>query len=127
MPTNLLLLGAAYQHGCLPVSADAIEQAIRLNGAAVEKSLSAFRWGRAAIARPELVDEILNPAAPEPVVEGRALEILEATGATGELRRLLSVRIPELVAYKSAKYARDYADAVMAVAARDGEVAEAYA
>ncbi|MDQ4124120.1 MAG: 2-oxoacid:acceptor oxidoreductase family protein, partial [Actinomycetota bacterium] len=127
MPTNLLLLGAAYQHGCLPVSADAIEQAIRLNGAAVEKSLNAFRWGRAAIAFPELVDEILNPADPEPVVAGKALEILESTGATGELRRLLAVRIPELVAYKNARYAREYADAVMEVAARDTEIAEVYA
>ncbi|HEV2812280.1 MAG TPA: DUF6537 domain-containing protein, partial [Solirubrobacteraceae bacterium] len=135
MPTNLLLLGAAYQHGCLPVSADAIEQAIRLNGAAVEKSLSAFRWGRASIAQPELVHDVLNPVEPEPVVDGRALEILEGTGATGELRRLLAVRIPDLVAYKSAKYARSYADAVMAVARAEAErgapgetaVAEAYA
>jgi len=46
MPTNLLLLGAAYQHGCLPVSAQAIEQAIRLNGAAVDKSLAAFAGPR---------------------------------------------------------------------------------
>jgi indolepyruvate ferredoxin oxidoreductase len=127
MPTNLLLLGAAYQHGCLPVSADAIEQAIRLNGAAVDKSLASFRWGRAAIAQPELVDEILNPTTPEPVVDGKALEILEATGATGELRRLLSVRIPDLVAYQTATYAREYADAVMEVAKADEEVAVAYA
>jgi indolepyruvate ferredoxin oxidoreductase len=127
MPTNLLLLGAAYQHGCLPVSADAIEQAIRLNGAAVDKSLAAFRWGRAAVAQPELVHDVLHPAAPEPVVEGKALEILEATGATGELRELLSVRIPDLVAYQSARYAREYADAVMAVAERDRDVAVAYA
>ena len=127
MPTNLLLLGAAYQHGCLPVSADAIEQAIRLNGAAVDKSLAAFRWGRAAVAQPELVHDVLNPAVPEPVVDGKALDILEATGATGELRRLLSVRIPDLVAYQSAKYAREYAEAVMEVAARDEEVAIAYA
>ncbi|HEX8123789.1 MAG TPA: indolepyruvate ferredoxin oxidoreductase family protein [Solirubrobacteraceae bacterium] len=127
MPTNLLLLGAAYQHGCLPVSADAIEHAIRLNGAAVEKSLSAFRWGRATVAQPELVHDVLHPVEVEPKVDGKALKILEATGATGELRRLLSVRIPELVAYKNARYAREYADAVMEVAARDAEIAEAYA
>src|SRR3954451_9686021 len=66
MPTNLLLLGAAYQHGCLPVSSEAIEQAIRLNGAAVEKSLAAFAWGRAAVARPDAVEAALNPPAPEP-------------------------------------------------------------
>jgi indolepyruvate ferredoxin oxidoreductase len=127
MPTNLLLLGAAYQHGCLPVSADAIEQAIRLNGAAVEKSLASFRWGRASVSHPDLVHDVLNPETPEPVVDGKALKILEATGATGELRRLLAIRIPELVAYKNAKYAREYADAVMEVAAHDAEVAEAFA
>ncbi len=127
MPTNLLLLGAAYQHGCLPVSADAIEQAIRLNGAAVDKSLASFRWGRAAIAHPELVEDVLNPKVPEPEVDGKALAILEATGATGELRRLLAVRIPDLVAYQSARYARRYADAVMEVARVDAEVGEAYA
>ena len=127
MPTNLLLLGAAYQHGCLPVSAEAIEQAIRLNGAAVDKSLAAFRWGRASVSHPELVHDVLNPREPEPVVEGKALAILESTGATGELRRLLAIRIPELVAYQSAKYAREYAGAVMEVAKRDPEIAEVYA
>lgn len=135
MPTNLLLIGAAYQHGCLPVSAEAIEQAIRLNGAAVDKSLAAFRWGRAAIARPELVDELLHPPVDEPALDGAALKIVEATGATGELRRLLEVRVPDLVAYQSARYARRYADDVMAVAKVEGQrgapgetaVAEAYA
>jgi indolepyruvate ferredoxin oxidoreductase len=135
MPTNLLLLGAAFQHGCLPVSAAAIEQAIRLNGAAVEKSLAAFAWGRAAVARPELVDELLHPPAPEREVPRRAQEIVEKTGATGELRRLLEVRVPELVAYQSARYAQRYADDVMAVARREAErgapgetaIAEAYA
>jgi indolepyruvate ferredoxin oxidoreductase len=135
MPTNLLLLGAAFQHGCLPVSAAAIEQAIRLNGAAVDKSLAAFAWGRAAITHPGLVDELLHPPLPERTLDGAALEIVEATGATGELRRLLEVRVPELVAYQSARYARRYADDVMAVARAEAErgapgetaVAEAYA
>src|SRR5204862_861171 len=46
LPANLLLLGAAFQHGCLPLSAGAIERAIELNGAGVEANLAAFRWGR---------------------------------------------------------------------------------
>ncbi|MCW2983333.1 MAG: Indolepyruvate ferredoxin oxidoreductase, partial [Conexibacter sp.] len=60
MPTNTLLIGAAYQAGCLPLSADALEQAIRLNGAAVERNLAAFAWGRAVVAAPEAVQEVLE-------------------------------------------------------------------
>jgi indolepyruvate ferredoxin oxidoreductase len=127
MPTNLLLLGAAYQHGCLPVSADAIEQAIRLNGAAVDKSLSAFAWGRAAIARPEVVAALLDPPAPEPELRPVAREIVRATGASGELRRLLAVRVEDLVGYQDAAYALRYARDVMAVAAVDEEIGAAYA
>jgi indolepyruvate ferredoxin oxidoreductase len=135
MPTNLLLLGAAFQHGCLPVSSMAIEQAIRLNGAAVEKSLAAFAWGRAAVARPELVDAILNPVDGPVELSGEALAIIEGTGAVGELRRLLEVRVPDLIAYQSVRYAKRYADDVAAVMRAEAErgapgetaVAEAYA
>src|SRR6185503_12030421 len=42
MMTNTLALGAAYQRGLLPVSREALERAIALNGAAVEKNLAAF-------------------------------------------------------------------------------------
>jgi indolepyruvate ferredoxin oxidoreductase len=135
MPTNLLLLGAAFQHGCLPVSAEAVEQAIRLNGAAVDKSLAAFRWGRAAVARPELVEDLLHPPVPAPEVPAKALALVEASGATGELRRLLEVRVPEVAAYQSTRLARRYLRDVMAVARAEAErgapgetaVAEAYA
>ena len=135
MPTNLLLVGAAYQHGCLPVSAEAVEHAIRMNGAAVDTSLAAFRWGRASVARPELIEALLHPPVEPPVLDGVARTIVEATGATGELRRLLEVRVPDLVGYQSARYARRYADDVMAVARAEAErgapgetaIAEAYA
>ena len=45
---NVLLLGFAFQHGALPVSALAVESAIGINGVAVEENLAAFQYGRAA-------------------------------------------------------------------------------
>jgi indolepyruvate ferredoxin oxidoreductase len=127
MPTNLLLIGAAHQAGTLPLSADAIEHAIRLNGAAVDKSICAFRWGRAAVVKPELVDELLRPAPPVQELSAKARDIVDATGAHGELRRLLEIRVEDLIGYQSAKYAQRYADEVMTIAARDERIAEAYA
>ena len=44
----MFLLGYAYQLGCVPIGSAAIEQAIELNGAAVEMSRNAFRFGRLA-------------------------------------------------------------------------------
>ena len=55
MPANMILVGAAFQQGCLPLSQAAIHEAIRLNGAAVEDNLLAFAWGRAAAIRPDAV------------------------------------------------------------------------
>jgi indolepyruvate ferredoxin oxidoreductase len=46
--SNMFLLGYAYQLGCVPIGSEAIEQAIELNGAAVEMSRNAFRFGRLA-------------------------------------------------------------------------------
>ncbi len=46
--SNMLLMGLAYQLGHLPIPAAAIEEAIELNGAAVETNRQAFRFGRLA-------------------------------------------------------------------------------
>jgi len=140
MPTNTLLIGAAYQAGCLPLSADALEHAIRLNGAAVEKNLAAFAWGRAVVAAPEAVTAAVAGAEPAPHVaelDEAARAIVDATGATGELRRLLEIRVPELIAYMNGKpaLAREYAQDVARVAAVEAQrgapgetaIAEAYA
>ncbi len=54
--TNLFMLGYAYQQGLVPLSAEAIERAIELNGVAVEFNRGAFRWGRRAAVDPALVD-----------------------------------------------------------------------
>ncbi|MCW2991169.1 MAG: Indolepyruvate ferredoxin oxidoreductase [Solirubrobacterales bacterium] len=127
MPTNLLLIGAAFQAGTLPLSADAIEHAIKLNGAAVEKSLAAFRWGRASVAFPDLVGDVVDPSGAVEDVSVAARRIVEATGAEGELRRLLDIRVEDLLGYQGAKYAQRYADDVMAIASIDGPIGEVYA
>jgi indolepyruvate ferredoxin oxidoreductase len=52
---NIFVVGMAFQSGCLPVAAARLEQAIRLNGVAVDSNLAAFRWGRVQVADPEAV------------------------------------------------------------------------
>ena len=44
--SNMLLLGASWQKGLLPLSHEAISHAIKLNGAFVEQNLRAFEIGR---------------------------------------------------------------------------------
>jgi indolepyruvate ferredoxin oxidoreductase len=117
MMTNTLALGAAYQRGLLPVSAEALERAIELNGAAVEKNLAALRWGRAVVAAPDAVEAATRP--PEAVESVRELTgaeqelvTLAVNGDRGELRRIAEVRVPELVAYQDAGLALRWAEAV---------------
>ena len=51
----MFMLGFAFQHGGLPLSAEAVEKAIELNGEAVAMNVAAFRWGRRAAHEPEFV------------------------------------------------------------------------
>ncbi|NEB04185.1 indolepyruvate ferredoxin oxidoreductase family protein [Streptomyces sp. SID13726] len=115
---NMLLVGAAYQAGALPLTEEAIERAIELNGVAVEANIQAFRRGRQAVADPEALAtalEDLRPrpaAAPEPT--GRAAELIEAVGAgtDSELAASLKVRVPDLIDYQNEIYAARYTDLV---------------
>ncbi|TDE59057.1 indolepyruvate ferredoxin oxidoreductase family protein [Nonomuraea mesophila] len=100
MPANLLLLGAAYQLGCLPVSAASIERAITLNRASVEQNLAAFRWGRTAVSDPAAVRAIM---APPPVPEG--------------FDEVVAARAADLTGYQNATYARTYTEDVRRVRA----------
>ncbi|MGI9520455.1 MAG: indolepyruvate ferredoxin oxidoreductase family protein [Hyphomicrobiaceae bacterium] len=59
--SNMFLLGMAYQLGHVPVGAEAIEEAIRLNGAAVEMNHQAFRYGRLAAYDRAALDQIIKP------------------------------------------------------------------
>ena len=65
--SNMLVMGAAWQRGLVPLSLTAIREAIALNGAAVEANLRAFDIGRWAVERPEEALALLVPEAVAPV------------------------------------------------------------
>ena len=60
--SNMMVFGAAWQRGLIPVSYDALKQAIELNGAAVEKNLRAFDIGRWAVLYPQDAAKLLEPS-----------------------------------------------------------------
>ncbi|MGH2951721.1 MAG: indolepyruvate ferredoxin oxidoreductase family protein [Solirubrobacterales bacterium] len=126
MPANVLALGAAYQWGAIPLAAESIEAAIRLNGAAVEKNLAAFAWGRACVVSPDLIEQATKrPQAEEetrPPTEAEA-ELIARFGDDEELTQLVGIRVRELGDYQGLGYARDYADFVARV--REAERAAA--
>jgi indolepyruvate ferredoxin oxidoreductase len=98
---NLLVVGAAYQAGAIPISAAAIEDAISLNGVAVQANQAAFRWGRVAVAKPDVFQ---TATAPEKVADRRRAavpsELFDGCTVTGTVRDLLERRAADLVAYQ---------------------------
>jgi indolepyruvate ferredoxin oxidoreductase len=128
---NILQLGAAFQTGAIPLPAEAVERAIELNGAAVAANLQAFRRGRQLVADPDALHAELAPApvpAPVPTPEASAVRALVAAPEGSELARLLDIRVPDLVGYQHAGYARQYAEFVEEVrGAAEPAVTEAVA
>ena len=55
--SNMFIVGNAYQSGLIPIKANAIEQAIQLNGVSIDENIHAFRLGRHSI---NMKEEILN-------------------------------------------------------------------
>ncbi len=104
--TNLFLLGFAYQQGLLPLSAEAIEKAITLNGVSTELNLQAFRWGRRAVLEREAVEKLARPA-----------ELAEPIGQT--LKEIVDWRVDFLTQYQNSAYAKRYRDKVEQVRALD--------
>lgn len=59
--SNMMIFGGAWQRGLIPLSLEAVQAAIRLNGAAVERNLRAFEIGRWAVLFPEQAQSVLAP------------------------------------------------------------------
>ncbi|MDX2160300.1 MAG: indolepyruvate ferredoxin oxidoreductase family protein [bacterium] len=128
MQANMIVVGAAYQLGLIPLRAETIEDVIRLNGVSVKTNLLAFRIGRKAAADPSwqplsaLKRDGDLEIAPELSAEAR--QIIDSVGAEGELRRLLEIRVPELIAYQNAAYARQYTAFIARVREKESAVTD---
>ncbi len=96
---NIFMVGYAYQLGALPLSAEAIEKAIELNGEAVPMNLAAFRFGRRAAHDAMSVEALVKPA-PDAASDARRL--------SQSLDEMVSRRVAFLTAYQNAAYAARY-------------------
>ena len=99
---NLFTLGYAWQKGLIPVSREAIAQAVTLNGVSVKMNLSAFTWGRRAAVDEQAVRTVIGAK-------------LEAKPET--LDDILARRVAFLTDYQDAAYAESYSTFVQKVRA----------
>ncbi|WP_186131191.1 indolepyruvate ferredoxin oxidoreductase family protein [Burkholderia gladioli] len=94
---NVFMLGMACQLGSLPVSPEAIERAIELNGEAAAMNLAAFRWGRRAAHEPALVLEVMS-----------SLAATRRDQAAATIHEIVERRATFLAAYQDQAYALRY-------------------
>jgi len=119
---NILLLGAAFQAGALPLRAEAIERAIELNGVGVEDNLQAFRTGRLRVASSIDSHGSVTPQASAGLSSGStAPASVQAVGEQpiGDYETIFTTRENDLSDYQDRAYARRYADVLGR--ARDAE------
>lgn len=104
---NMVLMGAAWQQGGIPLSLEAIHRAIELNGVAVAKNMQAFDLGRLAMAAPDEARALTGESAP----------ILLDAHRDQTLDEVMALRVRNLTDYKDAAFAKSYSDRVAEVKA----------
>jgi indolepyruvate ferredoxin oxidoreductase len=112
--SNMLGIGYCYQIGTLPVSAEAIEKAIELNGEEVAMNIAAFRYGRRIAVDPKSVEALIKQ---QPELQNDALKLSQTFDETVERR------VEFLTAYQNARYAKRYRGLVEKVRAAEAEKA----
>jgi indolepyruvate ferredoxin oxidoreductase len=110
---NLFMLGYAYQKALIPVSAEALNKAIELNGVAVGFNKQAFLWGRRTAHDREAVLRASTPQTAVPA-NRRLSESFD---------ELVKRRVADLTSYQDAAYAAQYEELVRRVARAESEKA----
>nr|WP_297387238.1 indolepyruvate ferredoxin oxidoreductase family protein [uncultured Roseateles sp.] len=121
MPSNIVMLGACWQRGLVPVSFEALMRAIELNGVAVENNKTAFALGRLAIAAPEALRRLAGEQAGSAVQWFNFDQLDDRDGQPG----LIARRKAFLTEYQDAAYASRYEALVQRVRAAESALGEA--
>lgn len=121
MPSNIVMLGACWQRGLVPVSFEALMRAIELNGVAVENNKTAFALGRLAIAAPEALRRLAGEQSGSAVQWFNFDQLDDRDGQPG----LISRRKAFLTEYQDAAYASRYEALVQRVRAAESALGEA--
>jgi indolepyruvate ferredoxin oxidoreductase len=116
MPSNIVMLGAAWQAGLVPVSHLALMRAIELNNVAVESNKTAFALGRLALAAPEALARLGGAT-----VVKLSLASDKLDGEDG----LIARRKRFLTDYQDAAYAQRYEALVRKVREAESRLGEA--
>jgi indolepyruvate ferredoxin oxidoreductase len=110
--SNMFMLGYAYQAGLLPVTHDAINKAIELNGASIRMNQEAFLWGRRARYDINAVKKLLPSAQ-----QNRDSEFEEPTSLDAVIER----RTNYLIAYQNKAYAQKYQRLIEQLARKEAD------
>jgi indolepyruvate ferredoxin oxidoreductase len=118
---NVVLLGAAFQAGALPIPLADLERALGQGD-----NREAFAWGRWAAHDPAAVEEALGTSRasasltdPSPQALTKAAGLVEQCDLPPGLRDLLTRRAAQAVDYSDARLAGRFLDLVQRVATRD--------
>ncbi|MCK0138247.1 indolepyruvate ferredoxin oxidoreductase family protein [Aliiroseovarius sp. F47248L] len=91
--SNMMVLGASWQAGIVPLTYDALMYAIELNGQAIDRNKHAFELGRWAV---------LHPEEAEKMVMGEVVEKPKT------LAEIIDFRADHLTTYQNARLAKRY-------------------
>lgn len=98
--TNVMMLGYAWQNALVPISLEALESAIELNGVAVQANRAAFHWGRRLALEPSLFSGKVGGEDSSP----QAAQLREVASLEG----LVAHRTEHLTRYQDAALAQRY-------------------
>ncbi len=107
--SNLMMIGAAFQKGWLPMDLPAFMAAIDLNGAAVAQNKAAFEWGRRLVVDPQSVYLAANLVEPP----------------QDSVDSLVERRAGFLAEYQNQQYAERYRAAIASVRTAESRISDA--